>query len=36
MSRALNNLGRSALGWLLPAVLLAGWEGASRAGLIPA
>ena len=36
MSRALRSIGRSALGWLLPALLLAGWEGASRAGLIPA
>ena len=36
MSSALRSIGRSSLGWLLPALLLAGWEGASRAGLIPA
>lgn len=35
MSQGLRSLSRSALGWLLPALLLAGWEGASRAGLIP-
>ena len=36
MSKALSSFGRSTLGWLLPALLVAGWEGASRAGLIPA
>ncbi|BCG91938.1 ABC transporter permease subunit [Mesorhizobium sp. 131-2-1] len=29
-------LGRNGIGWLLPAAIIAGWEIASRAGLMPA
>jgi sulfonate transport system permease protein len=36
VSGVLHSAVRNARGWLLPAALLAGWEGASRAGLIPA
>ncbi|MBB3236076.1 ABC transporter permease subunit [Phyllobacterium endophyticum] len=36
MRSALRSFGHSTIGWFLPFLLLAGWEGASRAGLIPA